>query len=50
LKTWLNEQIHRHGQRYRAPDLCRQVTGKAPSHKPLINYLRGKFAALYGLK
>lgn len=50
LKTWLNDKIHRHGQRYRANELCRQVTGKEPSHKPLISYLRGKFGRLYGLK
>jgi carboxypeptidase Taq len=49
LKTWLNEQIHRPGQRYRAADLCRRVTGKPLSHKPLLTYLRNKYAALYGI-
>src|SRR5205823_7719343 len=27
LKGWLNEKIHRPGQRYRAGELCRRVTG-----------------------
>lgn len=49
LKSWLNDKIHRHGQRYRARDLCQRVTGESPSHKPLIRYLRDKFAPLYGI-
>jgi carboxypeptidase Taq len=47
LKKWLNEKIHRQGQRYRPRDLCRRVTGQPLSHKPLIAYLRRKFGALY---
>ena len=49
LKGWLNDKIHRPGQRHRAPDLCQHVTGKALSHKPLLTYLRGKYAGLYGI-
>jgi carboxypeptidase Taq len=49
LKGWLNEKIHRHGQRFRAGDLCRRVTGRPLSHQPLLNYLRGKYAPLYGI-
>jgi carboxypeptidase Taq len=47
LKRWLNEKIHRHGQRWHAPELCRQVTGQPLSHEPLIRYLRDKYTALY---
>jgi carboxypeptidase Taq len=43
LKGWLNEKIHRHGQRYRPGDLCRRVTGQPLSHQPLIAYLRQKY-------
>jgi carboxypeptidase Taq len=49
LKGWLNEKIHRQGQRHRAEELCRRVTGQALSHKPLIAYLRKKYAPLYGI-
>jgi carboxypeptidase Taq len=49
LKGWLNEKIHRPGQRYRAKDLCQRVTGKPLSHKPLLAYLRSKYAPLYGI-
>jgi carboxypeptidase Taq len=49
LKGWLNEKIHKHGQRYRAGALCERVTGKPLSHKPLLAYLRAKYAPLYGI-
>lgn len=48
LKDWLREKIHRQGQRHRAGDLCRRVTGKPLSHKPLLAYLRKKLTPLYG--
>ena len=49
LKGWLNDSIHRHGQRWRAADLCRRVTGRDLSPQPLMKYLREKYALLYGL-
>jgi carboxypeptidase Taq len=49
LKNWLNEKVHRPGQRYRAAELCRRVTGKSLSHVPLLTYLHRKYAPLYGL-
>jgi carboxypeptidase Taq len=50
LKQWLNEKIHRPGMRWRAGELCKQVTGKPLSHEPLLAYLRGKFLPLYGVR
>jgi carboxypeptidase Taq len=49
LKVWLNERIHREGQRWRAGTLCEKVTGRPLSHKPLLDYLRGKYGPLYGV-
>src|SRR5207249_2652011 len=49
LKSWLNEKIHCHGQRFRAGDLCRRVTGRALDHGPLMTYLRKKYGALYAV-
>jgi carboxypeptidase Taq len=49
LLGWLRENIHRHGQRYRAEELVRRVTGQPLSHKPLMEYLNGKFGELYGI-
>jgi carboxypeptidase Taq len=47
LKGWLHDQIHRHGQRWRAGELCRRVTGRQLSPQPLVRYLRQKYSALY---
>jgi carboxypeptidase Taq len=47
LKGWLNEKIHRAGQRYRAGKLCERVTGRPLGHQPLMAYLHGKYGPLY---
>jgi carboxypeptidase Taq len=49
LKGWLNEKVHRPGQRYRPAELCRLVTGRPLHHQPLLAYLRSKYAPLYQL-
>jgi len=49
LRVWLNENIHAHGRRYRAADLCRHVTGKPLSADPLMRHLEGKLRPLYGI-
>ncbi len=49
LKTWLNEKIHVHGKRYPAARLVEVVTGKPLTSAPLVQHLRTKFGALYGL-
>lgn len=49
LKSWLNEQIHRHGRRYTATDLVQVVTGRPLSADPLVKHLWNKYAELYGL-
>jgi carboxypeptidase Taq len=50
LKQWLNKNIHSHGQRYRAEKLVEVVTGNPLSHKPIMDYLKGKFGPLYGIE
>ena len=49
LKTWLNERVHAHGQRYSAPDLCRHVCGEPLSAEPFLDYLETKLRAVYRL-
>jgi carboxypeptidase Taq len=49
LKQWLNDKIHRHGMRWRPRVLCEKVTGQPLTPRPLVNYLRQKFGALYGI-
>jgi carboxypeptidase Taq len=49
LKGWLNDKIHSCGQRHRAGELCKRLTGRPLSHQPLMAYLRGKYGPLYAL-
>ena len=49
LKTWLNENVHSHGRRYRAAELCEHVTGKPLSADPLMRHLEGTLRPIYGL-
>jgi carboxypeptidase Taq len=48
LRGWLTDRIHRHGQRYRAPELCRRATGRDLSPQPFLDYLKAKYEPLYG--
>jgi carboxypeptidase Taq len=49
LKDWLTEKVYRQGKRYEAGKLVLAVTGRPLSHRPLMDHLRRKYAALYGL-
>jgi carboxypeptidase Taq len=47
LKDWLTQHIHRHGQRYRAGELCRMATGEPLTARPFVAHLNEKYAPLY---
>jgi carboxypeptidase Taq len=49
LKDWLGRHIHKHGQRFRAGELCRRATGAPLSPKSFLSYLNEKFEALCGV-
>jgi carboxypeptidase Taq len=49
LREWLRVNIHQHGLRYRANDLCKRVTGEGLSHKPMMDYMNKKFGEIYGI-
>ncbi|VAX41443.1 Thermostable carboxypeptidase 1, partial [hydrothermal vent metagenome] len=49
LLTWLRTNIHRHGMRFRAGELCERITGKALSADPLLRHLEGKLRPVYGV-
>ena len=49
LKTWLNENVHVHGARYRSAELCEKITGKPLSQEPLRRHLETKLRPLYGV-
>jgi carboxypeptidase Taq len=49
LLEWLRSRVHRHGHRYRPARLIAEVTGAPPDHRPLIEGLKRKYGALYGV-
>ncbi|MCC7146267.1 MAG: carboxypeptidase M32 [Phycisphaeraceae bacterium] len=49
LLNWLREKIHRQGMRYRAAELCQEVTGRPLSHEPLLRYLQNRLGRVYGI-
>jgi carboxypeptidase Taq len=42
LRQWLAQAIHRHGMRYRAPELCERVTGRTLSPEPFVASLEAR--------
>ena len=49
LRTWLNENVHAHGRRLRASEICERATGAALSADPMMRYLEGKIRPIYGV-
>jgi carboxypeptidase Taq len=49
LKSWLCEHIYRHGQRFRAGELCRRATGSTLTPEPFLSYLKEKFGSLFNM-
>jgi carboxypeptidase Taq len=49
LKGWLNDKVHKHGQKYRPRELAQKITGQTLSPRPLVQYLQRKYGTLYGL-
>lgn len=49
LLGWLREKIHRHGKRFGAGELVREVTGAGLSARPLLEHLRKRAGEVYGV-
>jgi carboxypeptidase Taq len=49
LVRWLGDRIYREGGRYPSARLIEVVTGSPPDHRPLVEALRTRYGALYGL-
>jgi len=43
ISRWVRENIHRHGNVYKAPELMEKVCGRKPQMDALVDYLRAKF-------
>jgi carboxypeptidase Taq len=49
LLKWLRENVHRHGCSYTAEELVEKLTGEPLHYKYFLDYLKAKYAPLYGL-
>jgi carboxypeptidase Taq len=49
LRAWMTENIYQDGSKCTAPELIQRVVGGPISIAPYIEYLRGKYGALYTL-
>jgi carboxypeptidase Taq len=49
VRDWLRSRIHAEGYRQDAEHLVKQVTGQGLSDAPFMDYLRQKYASLYGV-
>jgi carboxypeptidase Taq len=49
LLSWLRREVHQHGRRYAAEDLCMRATGAPLQARPLLDYLQAKLGPLYGV-
>ncbi|MCA8943864.1 MAG: carboxypeptidase M32 [Planctomycetes bacterium] len=49
LRDWLRQNVHCHGMRYGAEELCRRATGAGLDAEIFLNYLERKLRPLYGV-
>lgn len=49
LLSWLRRNIHGHGRRYGASELCERVTGQKLSAEPLLRHLERRIKPAYGM-
>lgn len=49
LLGWLQENIYRHGKKFKPVELIERITGEGLSAGPYLEYLRGKFGKIYNL-
>lgn len=49
IHDWLNERVHRHGQRYRTDELVERATGEPLTAEYFVEYARSKYGDLYDL-
>ena len=49
LLDWLRKNIHNHGKRYDASELCKKVTGETLNFKYFMDYAKNKYTKIYNL-
>jgi len=49
LREWLRDHVHRFGRRLTPTEIVEHATGRPLEVAPYVQYLHGKFGALYGV-
>jgi carboxypeptidase Taq len=49
LLSWLRENVHRHGKKFKPQYLVKKVVGETISPEPYLKYLNEKFGEIYSL-
>lgn len=47
LLSWLRENVHQHGRRYEADELCNRITGESLNFDHFLKYASDKFLGVY---
>ena len=47
LRTWLRDNLYRHGSKFAPNDLVKRATGAVMNMRPYLDYLHEKYGALY---
>jgi carboxypeptidase Taq len=50
LREWLRVNVHQHGRRFSASEICERATGKPLESGPLLRHLRSKAKMVYGVE
>jgi carboxypeptidase Taq len=45
--AWMEEHVYRYGSIYDAPELMKRATGNETEVYDFLNYLKGKYEAMY---
>jgi carboxypeptidase Taq len=49
LRSWLVENVHRHGSKFTTSELLGRVVGREIEVEPFVSYLKAKMATVYGI-
>ncbi len=49
LLAWLRENIHKHGKKYTASELCERICNEKLNFKYFMDYAKNKYAGIYGI-
>ena len=49
LLHWLRKKVHVHGRRYTSEELCTLITGRGLDFTSFMNYIKAKYAVVYGI-